>query len=45
MIFSEYMDLYYLRRYRHRLSVEGEPLYYFALGGRKTADVPPSLAD
>lgn len=40
LIFSEYLDLYYLERYRHRLSMEGKPLYYFALAGRKNADVP-----
>ena len=45
LIFSEYLDLYQLRRYRHRLSIEGEPLYYFALGGKKRADVPPSFID
>jgi len=26
--------------YRHRLSVRGDPLYYIALIGRKTADLP-----
>ena len=45
LIFSEYLDLYHLQRYRHRFSIEGEPLYYFAVGGRKTADVPPSFID
>ena len=45
LIFSEYLDLYHLERYRHRFSIEGEPLYYFALGGKKTADVPPSFTD
>ena len=45
LIFSEYLDLYHLQRYRHRFSIEGEPLYYFALGGKKTADVPPSFTD
>ncbi len=45
LIFSEYLDLYHLQRYRHRFSIEGTPLYYFALGGRKTADVPLSFAD
>ena len=40
LIFSEYLNLYHLERYRHRLSVDGEPLYYFALVGRKTADIP-----
>jgi SAM-dependent methyltransferase len=43
LIFSKYLDLYYLQKYRHRLSIEGEPLYYYALGGRKTADVPSSF--
>jgi SAM-dependent methyltransferase len=45
LIFSEYLDLYHLQRYRHRFSIEGEPLYYFALGGKKNADVPPSFTD
>lgn len=40
LIFSKYLDIYYLERYRHRLSIEGEPLYYFALAGRKNADIP-----
>jgi len=39
LIFSEYLDIYYIERYRHRLSIEGEPLYYFAIAGRKNADV------
>ncbi|MCZ6695708.1 MAG: methyltransferase domain-containing protein [Acidobacteria bacterium] len=45
LIFSEYLDLYHLQRYRHRFSIEGAPLYYFALGGKKTADVPSSFSD
>lgn len=40
LAFSEYLDVYYIERYRHRLSIEGEPLYYFAIVGRKKADVP-----
>lgn len=43
LIFSEYLDLYRLERYRHRFSIEGEPLYYFALGGKKNGDVPSSF--
>ncbi|GAH76314.1 unnamed protein product, partial [marine sediment metagenome] len=39
LIFSEYLDVYYLERYQHRLSIEGQPLYYFAIAGRKNADV------
>jgi hypothetical protein len=45
LIFSEYLDLHHLERYRHRFSIEGNPLYYFALGGRKLADVPESFMD
>jgi SAM-dependent methyltransferase len=40
LILSEYLDIYYLERYRHRLSMEGEPLYYFSIAGRKDADIP-----
>jgi SAM-dependent methyltransferase len=39
LIFSDFFDLYYLERYQHRLSMEGEPLYYFAIAGRKKADI------
>ncbi len=39
LIFSEYLDVYHIERYRHRLSIDGEPLYYFAIAGRKNADV------
>lgn len=40
LIFSQYLDVYYIERYRHRLSIEGKPLYYFAIAGRKNMDVP-----
>jgi len=43
LIFSDYLDLYHLERYRHRLSIEGKPLYYFAISGRKNADIPPDF--
>ena len=45
LLFSEYLDLYHLQRYRHRFSLEGEPLYYFALGGKKNGHVPASIID
>lgn len=40
LIFSEYLDIHHLERYRHRLSMEGVPLYYFALVAQKTAKIP-----
>lgn len=45
LISSKYLDLYHLQRYRHRLSLEGRPLYYFALGGKKNDDVPSSFIE
>lgn len=45
LIFSEYLDLYHLQRYQHRLSVEGVPLFYFALGGRKNGHIPDSFIE
>lgn len=43
LIFSEFLELYHLERYRHRLSIEGEPLYYYAIAGRKKQDISPEL--
>ncbi len=43
LIFSEYLDIFILERYRHRLSIDGEPLYYFAMVGWKNGDIPPDL--
>ncbi len=43
LIFSEYLDIYRLERYTHRLSMEGVPLKYYALVGRITAPIPPDF--
>lgn len=40
LILSKYLDVYHIERYRHRLSIDGEPLYYFAIAARKNADIP-----
>jgi SAM-dependent methyltransferase len=45
LIFSEYIDIYHIERYRHRLSIEGEPLYYFALAGRKNGHVSTAFLE
>lgn len=45
LIFSEYLHIYHIERYKHRLSIEGEPLYYFAIAGRKNADVPSEFLE
>jgi ubiquinone/menaquinone biosynthesis C-methylase UbiE len=43
LIFSKYLDIYHLERYRHRLSIEGEPLFYYAIAAKKTADIPQDI--
>ncbi len=40
LMFSEYFNVYHLERYRHRLSMEGIQLFYYALVGRKTKAIP-----
>ena len=45
LVFSKYLDVYHIERYRHRLSIDGKPLYYFAIAGRKTDDVPDQFLD
>ncbi len=45
LIFSTYLDVYYIERYRHRLSIDGVPLYYFAIAGRKISDVPEEFLE
>lgn len=45
LIFSEYLDVYQLERYTHRLSMEGVPLKYFAMVGKLTASIPLDFLD
>lgn len=40
---SDCFDLHHLERYRHRLSIEGRPLHYFAVVGRKRAPLTDGL--
>lgn len=43
LIFSEYLQVCQLERYRHRLSMEGVPLKYYALVARVTQPVPENF--
>ena len=43
LLFSEAIEVYHIERYWHRLSMEGNPLAYFALVVRKQADLPTEL--
>lgn len=43
LIFSVYLEVFHLEKYRHRLSIDGEPLFYFAMVAKKLAPIPESL--
>jgi SAM-dependent methyltransferase len=45
LIFSKYVDIYHLELYRHRLSMEGTQLFYYALVGRLTAPIPADFLE
>lgn len=45
LIFSEYLNIHHLERYRHRVSIEGKPLYYFAVVCRKNNNVPEAFLE
>lgn len=40
LIFSEYLETYHIEKYRHRLSMEGTPLHYYALVAQKKRAIP-----
>lgn len=43
LVFTDYLEIHHLERYRHRNSIDGEPIFYYAIAGKKTADVPQDL--
>ncbi|MAT70772.1 MAG: methyltransferase [Planctomycetaceae bacterium] len=45
LIFTEYLDICHMERYRHRLSMEGLPLHYYALVAQKSYDIPDDFLD
>ncbi len=43
LILSEHWEVHFIERYKHRLSLEGVPLYYYAIVARKRSHIPESL--
>ncbi len=43
LVFTDYLEIHHLERYRHRLSIDGEPIFYYAVAGQKTADAPEGV--
>jgi len=42
---EEILQIQAYRRFRHRLSITGTPLYYIAMVARKLEDIPPELLE
>lgn len=40
LLLDERMELHHVERYRHRLSIDGRPLYYYAIVARKLRSEP-----
>lgn len=43
LLTNDALKVHHLERYRHRISIDGRPLYYYALVGRKESDIPDSI--
>lgn len=39
MLLSDILEVHHLERYRHRISIDGRPLFYYAIVGKKERDV------
>jgi SAM-dependent methyltransferase len=43
LLTSDTLEVHHLERYQHRLSIDGKPLFYTMLVGRKRADIPDAV--
>lgn len=44
LLLSNTLQICHIERYRHRLSIDGSPLFYYAVVGKKKADIHPMTA-
>lgn len=45
LLMSDALEIHHLERYRHRISIDGRPLFYYALVGRKESDIHHRIMD
>ena len=45
LIFSKYLNINHLERYRHRYSINGKPLYYFSVVCWKKENIPENFLE
>jgi SAM-dependent methyltransferase len=43
LLVNDALEVHHLERYRHRISIDGRPLFYYALVGRKETDIPAHM--
>ncbi|MFZ5566954.1 MAG: class I SAM-dependent DNA methyltransferase [Pseudomonadota bacterium] len=43
LLLSDALEVHHLERYRHRISIDGRPLFYYALVGRKEFNIPAEI--
>lgn len=43
LLMSDVLEIHHMERYQHRISIDGEPLFYYMLVGKKEADIPESI--
>lgn len=44
MMTSDVIEVHHLERYQHRVSIDGQPLYYYMMVARKVNDLPQGLS-
>lgn len=45
LLSTDALEVHHLERYRHRISIDGVPLFYYVLAGRKQSDIPVEVID
>jgi SAM-dependent methyltransferase len=43
LMLSDSLQVHHMERYRHRISIDGRPLFYYLLAGRKGCAIAPEL--
>ncbi|MEO8205831.1 MAG: methyltransferase [Chthoniobacterales bacterium] len=45
LLMSDVLEIHHMERYRHRVSIDGAPLFYYMLVGKKESDIPTAIQE
>ncbi|MEO6054722.1 MAG: methyltransferase [Chthoniobacterales bacterium] len=45
LLMSDVLEIHHMERYRHRVSIDGAPLFYYMLVGKKESDIPAVIEE